>query len=82
MYVKLKRMSELLECARRGLAIPMQAVVEDGPEAFGVSFAAIMLSRLRRRIERNGARRAVDVAPHRFHDSSWKPRCWRHFATS
>jgi len=84
----------LLECARRW-ETALWVVVEDGPESLGVSLAVVMLSCLRRWVERHGARRTVHVAADWLQTSRRKPRrrdvtthwwwwwwwWWRHFTS-
>jgi len=72
-----------LECASGGRVASwrrLQAAEGRGPQSLGVRLAEVVLARLRRRVERDRARRAVDVAAHRLAPTSGgKPRrrCWR-----
>jgi len=58
----------------RGGVSSRWVVVEGGPQTLGVRLAEVVLSRLRRRIEGDRARRAVDVAAHRRATSGGKTR--------
>jgi len=71
----------LLECTSRETTALWVVVVADSLESLGMSLAVVMLTRLKRRVERNGARRAVHVTTHRLQTSDRKLRRRRDVTT-